>query len=128
MKNNYCLILFAEKNIVSATSDMRKYIFPKKDRSVSFSCFSHFFFRYPFSCHVVPFPVFRPSVTRLYEKNNYFLILFAETNIVSATLDMRKYIFPKNARSASFSCFFSVPVFVPCRSVAVVPAIINLCL
>ena len=24
--------------------------------------------RYPFSCHVVPFPLFRPSLTRVYEK------------------------------------------------------------
>ena len=144
MKNNYFLILFAEKNIVSATSDMRKYIFPKNARSVSFSCLSYFFLgthsrlmvhfsyrlilclvllgfsclmcfpffcslsisfcvflvflvffsRYPFSCHVVPFPLFRPSLTCVYEKI-YFLILFAEKNIVSATSNMRKYIFPK---------------------------------
>ena len=105
MKNNYVLILFAEKNIVSATSDMRKYIFQKKMlvlclSRVSRVCFS----RYPFSCHVVLFPLFRPPLTRVYE-NNYFLILFAEKNIVSATSDMRKYIFPKNARSMSFSCF-----------------------
>ena len=83
MKNNYVLILFAEKNIVSATSDMRKYIFPKKMfvlclSRVSRVCFS----RYPFSCHVVPFPLFRPPLTRVYEKQ-----LFLDT--------MRKYIFPK---------------------------------
>ena len=146
MKSNYFLILFAEKNIVSATSDMRKYIFPKKCSFciflvfivyfllgthsrlmvhfsyrlilclvlLGFSClmffplfcslsisfcvflvFLVFFSRYPFSCQVVPFPLFRPSLTCVYEKNNYFLILFVEKNIVSATSDMRKYIFPK---------------------------------
>ena len=33
------------------------------------SCVSRVFFsRYPFSCHVVPVPLFRPSLTRVYEK------------------------------------------------------------
>ena len=82
MKNNYVLILFAEKNIVSATSDMRKYIFPKKMfvlclSRVSRVCFS----RYPFSCHVVPFPLFRPPLTRVYEKQ-----LFLDTILLKKTL------------------------------------------
>ena len=127
MKNNNFLILFAEKNIVSATSDMRKYIFPKKCSFciflvfivyfllgthsrlmvhfsyrlilclvlLGFSClmffplfcslsisfcvflvFLVFFSRCPFSCQVVPFPLFRPSLTCVYEKNNYFLLFF----------------------------------------------------
>ena len=68
MKNNYFLILFAEKNIVSATSDMRKYIFPKKCSFYVFLVFLMFFYRYLFSCHVVPVPMFRPSLTCVYEK------------------------------------------------------------
>ena len=82
MKNNYVLILFAEKNIVSATSDMRKYIFQKKMlvlclSRVSCVCFS----RYRFSCHVVPFPLFRPPLTRVYEKQ-----LFLDTILLKKTL------------------------------------------
>ena len=82
MKNNYVLILFAEKNIVSATSDMLQYIFPKKMlvlclSRVSRVCFS----RYPFSCHVVPFPLFRPPLTRVYEKQ-----LFLDTILLKKTL------------------------------------------
>ena len=82
MKNNYVLIFFAEKNIVSATSDMLQYIFPKKMlvlclSRVSRVCFS----RYPFSCHVVPFPLFRPPLTRVYEKQ-----LFLDTILLKKTL------------------------------------------
>ena len=33
-----------------------------------FLCFSCFFSRYPFSCHVVLVPLFRPSLTCVYEK------------------------------------------------------------
>ena len=82
MKNNYVLILFAEKKIVSATSDMRKYIFQKNMLVLCFSrvscvCFS----RYRFSCHVVPFPLFRPPLTRVYEKQ-----LFLDTILLKKTL------------------------------------------
>ena len=146
MKNNYFLILFAEKNIVSATSDMRKYIFPKKMLVLYLSrVYRIFFSRYPFSSHgallvsthnvsralrflmfnafsvlllsfylvlclsrvsrvffsvpvLVPgrsVSVFPAIVNLRLWKKIYFLILFAEKNIVSATSDMRKYIFPK---------------------------------
>ena len=65
-------------------------------------------------------------------KNNYVLILFAEKNIVSATSDMRKYIFPKKMFVLCLSrvsrVFFSVPLLVPCCSGSDVPAIVNLCL
>ena len=95
MKNNYVLILFAEKNIVSATSDMRKYIFPKKMlvlclSRVSRVCFS----RYPFSCHVVPFPLFRPSLTRVYEKQ-LFLDTFCSKKHCIGNLRHAKVHFPK---------------------------------
>ena len=135
MKNNYVLILFAEKNIVSATSDMRKYIFPKNARSGSCSCFYvflMFFSRDPFSCHVIPFPLFRPSLTCVYEKQ-----LFLDTFLLKKTLYRQRQtcestFSKKKACSMSFSCFsclfFSVPVLVPCCSVSVVPATVNSCL
>ena len=72
--------------------------------SISFCVFLVFFSRYPFSCHVVPFPLFRPSLTCVYEKN-YFSILFAEKNTVSATSDMRKYTFWKKM----YRYIFDVP-------------------
>ena len=104
MKNNYFLILFAEKNIVSATSDMRKYI-SQKMLVLCLSCVSHVFLSVPLLVPCCSGSVVPAIVNLCFLKNNYFLILFAEKNIVSATSDMRKYIFPKNARSGSFSCF-----------------------
>ena len=117
MKNNYVLILFAEKNIVSATSDMRKYIFPKKMlvlclSRVSRVCFS----RYPFSCHVVPFPLFRPPLTRVYEKQ-----LFLDTILLKKTLYRQRQtcestFSPKKCSFCIFLVFivffFSVPILV----------------
>ena len=44
--------------------------------SISFLCFSRFS-RYPFSCHVVPFPLSGPLLTSFYQAWPYFLILFA---------------------------------------------------
>ena len=116
MKNNYFLILFAEKNIVSATSDMRKYIFPKNARSVSFSCLSYFFSRYPFSSHGALL-VSTHTVSRA--------LRFLMFNVFSVLL-LSFYLVLCLSRVSRV--FFSVPVLVPCRSVSVVPAIVNLCL
>ena len=111
MKNNYVLILFAEKNIVSATSDMRKYIFKKKMFVLCLSRVSRVFFSVPVLVPCCSVSVVPAIVNLCLWKEIYFLILFAEKNIVSATSDMRKYIFQKkHARSVSFSClsyFFS---------------------
>ena len=51
MKINYFLILFAEKNHCIGNVRHAKVHFPKKTRSVSFSCLSYFFSWYPFSSH-----------------------------------------------------------------------------
>ena len=116
MKNNYFLILFAEKNIVSATSDIRKYIFPKNARSMSFLCFSCFFSRYPFLCHVVLFPLFRPSLTRVYEKQ-LFLDTFCWKKHCIGNVRHAKVHFPKKCSFCVFLVFivfffFSVPILV----------------
>ena len=116
MKNNYVLILFAEKTIVSATSDMRKYIFPKKClfclSRVSRVCFS----RYPFSCHAVPFLLFRPPLTRVYEKQ-----LFLDTILLKKTLYRQRQTCEStfSQKKCSFCIFlvfivffFSVPILV----------------
>ena len=42
--------------------------FPKKCSFYVFLVFLMFFYRYLFSCHVVPVPMFRPSLTCVYEK------------------------------------------------------------
>ena len=200
MKNNYFLILFAEKNIVSATSDMRKYIFPKKCSFyvflvflvffllgtryekqlfldtfcwkkhcignvrhakvhfpktcsfcvflvfivffflgthsrlmvhfsyrlilclvlLGFSClmffpffcslsisfcvflvFLVFFSRYPFSCHVVPFPLFRPSLTCVYEKKSIFWYFLLKKTLYRQRQACESTFFPKNGLNTS---------------------------
>ena len=76
---------------------------------VSFSCFS-FFSRYLFSCHVVPFPLFRPSLTRVYEKTYFliFLILFAEKTLYLQRQTCESTFFPKNCLNTSkmYRCIF----------------------
>ena len=115
MKKQLFLDIFLlKKNIVSATSDMRKYIFPKKCSFYVFLVFLVFFFSVPVLVPYCSVSVVPAIVTRVYEKQ-LFLDIFCRKNIVSATSDMRKYIFPKNARSVSFSClsyfFFSRYLF-----------------
>ena len=87
--------------------------------------------RYPFSCHVVPFPLFRPSLTRVYEKQ-LFLDTFCWKKHCIGNLRHAKVHFPKKCSFYVFLVFlvffFSVPILVPCRSVSVVPAIVNSCL
>ena len=118
MKNNYVLILFAEKNIVSATSDMRKYIFPKTMLVLYLSrvYLSYFFSRYPFSSHGALL-VSTHTVSRA--------LRFLMFNVFSVLL-LSFYLVLCLSRVSRV--FFSVPVLVPGRSVSVVPAIVNLCL
>ena len=117
MKNNYVLILFAEKNIVSATSDMRKYIFPKTMLVLYLSrVYRIFFSRYPFSSHGALL-VSTHTVSRA--------LRFLMFNVFSVLL-LSFYLVLCLSRVSRV--FFSVPVLVPGRSVSVVPAIVNLCL
>ena len=106
--------------------------FPKKMLVLCLSRVSRFFpSRYPFSCHVVPFPLFRPSLTRVYEKQ-LFLDTFCWKKHCIGNLRHAKVHFPKKCSFYVFLVFlvffFSVPILVPCRSVSVVPAIVNSCL
>ena len=96
---------------------MRKYIFQKKHaRSVSFSCLSYFFSRYPFSSHGALL-VSTHTVSRA--------LRFLMFNVFSVLL-LSFYLVLCLSRVSRV--FFSVPVLVPGRSVSVVPAIVNLCL
>ena len=59
-----CVHFFALVKMYSRGWDALAYIFLPL-----YSCVSRVFFsRYPFSCHVVPVPLFRPSLTCVYEK------------------------------------------------------------
>ena len=83
---------------------MRKYIFPKNARSMSFLCFSCFFSRYPFLCHVVLFPLFRPSLTRVYEKQ-LFLDIFCWKKHCIGNVRHAKVHFPKKCSFCVFLVF-----------------------
>ena len=111
---------------------MRKKVhFPKKCSFYVFLVFLMFFYRYLFSCHVVPVPLFRPSLTCVYEKQ-LCLDTFCWKKHCIGNVRHAKVHFPQKCSFWVFLVFlmffFSVPVLVPCRSVSVVPAIVNLCL
>ena len=65
--------------------------------SISFCVFVGFlvfFSRYPFSCHVVPFPLFRPSLTRVYEKKLFFFDTFCRKKHCICNVRHAKVHFP----------------------------------
>ena len=127
-----CLDTFCWKKHCIGNVRHAKVHFPKKCSFWVLLVFLMFFSRYPFSCHVVPFPLFRPSLTCVYEKQ-LCLDTFCWKKHCIGNVRHAKVHFPKkNVCSMSFSCFsclfFSVPVLVPCCSVSVVPATVNSCL
>ena len=66
-----------------------------------FLVFLVFFSRYPFSCHVVPFPLFRPSLTCFYEKKSIFWYFLLKKTLYRQRQTCESTFFPKNGLNTS---------------------------
>ena len=66
-----------------------------------FLVFLVFFSRYPFSCQVVPFPLFRPSLTCVYEKKSIFWYFLPKKTLHRQRQTCFSTFFPKNGLNTS---------------------------
>ena len=66
-----------------------------------FLVFLVFFSRYPFSCQVVPFPLFRPSLTCVYEKKSIFWYFLLKKTLHRQRQTCFSTFFPKNGLNTS---------------------------